>query len=175
MKGPRATPGERRAKCMQAVVDYLGRPDTTTVSFLAAAPNGSGLGKQTLAIRYKTVDMMLMDLVAYTEESLVSITDQIEAAGLPPNITAARVVAAVLQFAKKNPGLSRLLASDTIFLNAPRARERVDNLLNWLGTLTGDAFMDLVVGRLRRYITSGFSHDPTYDLDEVLNLLEPLW
>ena len=174
MIGPRLTPGQRRAKHLQALVDYLGQPDVTRISFQRIAPP-AGLGKQTLVSRYSNVEAMLMDLIAYTEESLVSITDQIEAARLPPKVTSARVVAAVLQFAKKNPGMSRLLVSDLLYLKAPKARERIDNLLNWLGTLTGDAFMDLVVGRLRRYVTSGFSHDPTYDLDEVINLLEPLW
>lgn len=174
MTGRRPPPAQTRARNLRATVDYLGRPEMGPF-MLTEISRSMGLPETALKVQYGNMETLVMDLVAYTEASLVSITDQIEAAKLEENVTAARVVAAVLQFAKKNPGLCRLLASDVLFQYAPQSRARVDNMIDWLGNLTGHHFMDLMIGRLRRYVTSGFSHDPTYDLDDVLNLLEPLW
>jgi TetR/AcrR family transcriptional regulator len=165
---------DRRVQVFEAAVAYLGQPDNHTLS-MNALGDFMGYDSGNMRKKFGTPDDLLRGLMTYVEESLASITGQIVARKLPGRAQAARVLAGLLQFAEKNPGLCRILAGDAVCAASPGLRARVATVLDSLGALTGGALMDLAVGRMRRFVTSGFTRLPTAGLDAVLNELEPLW
>ncbi|MCA0325173.1 MAG: nucleoid occlusion factor SlmA, partial [Proteobacteria bacterium] len=140
---------------------------------------------------------MFEALIDFIEGSVFGLINQIgehEAAGRP---RAARIVAMVLQFAEKNPGMTRVMVGDALVFEHERLQQRMNQLFDKLeaalrqclredtqppasapagAPLTPDADAQVgaavltafVLGRLQRFARSGFRRAPTEQLDSCV-------
>ena len=100
---------------------------------------------------------------------------------------AGRIVALLLQFAEKNPGMSRVMTGDALVLEHERLQERINLLFDKIeaqlrqslkgaesATPTADAqlvaslLVAFMQGRLQRFARSGFKRMPSEHLQASL-------
>src|SRR5437763_16796216 len=137
---------------------------------------------------------MFARLIEFIEQSVFTLINQIterEAAG--PG-QAGRIATMLIQFAEKNPGMTRVMVGDALVFENDRLLTRMNQFFdriesqlrqslrqaaeaNGSTTPTVDAnaqasvLTAFAVGRLQRYARSGFKRTPTEHLDAALRLM----
>ena len=142
---------------------------------------------------------MFEGLIEFIEQSVFTLAQQIvdrdpldPQQGNPEGAQqAVRVVALLLQFGEKNPGMVRVMVGDALVLEHERLQARMNQfferiestlrqclrgaaLAHGSGTPTVDAqigarvLVDFTVGRLQRFVRSGFRQRPTDELQASL-------
>jgi TetR/AcrR family transcriptional regulator len=125
-------------------------------------------------------------LIDFIEHSLLGLVQQIEDREPAPRAQLGLMLAAVLQFAERNPGMCRVMAGDALAGEDERLQARVNLLFDKLESAfklrlreagSADApaasslLMAAVLGRIHRYARSGFKRLPT----EHLPALQAHW
>jgi TetR/AcrR family transcriptional regulator len=139
---------------------------------------------------------MFEGLIEFIEHAVFTLVNQIaerEAAATDAAAgarQAARVVTMLLQFAEKNPGMTRVMVGDALVFEDERLQQRMNQFFDKIeaalrqclreseaATPTLDAqvrasvLTAFVVGRLQRFARSGFRRAPTEHLDASLGQL----
>ena len=190
----RPKPGERRIQILQALATMLEEPGTERVT-TALLASRIGVSEAALYRHFASKAQMFEGLIEFIEQSLLTLVNQIQTRESDGQVQAQRIVTMVLQFAEKNPGMTRVMAGDALVFENQRLQERMNQLFDKTeaslrqglkesasqlaeGTpLPGDAKLRASVavafiqGRLQRYTRSGFKRLPTEDLDASLVLL----
>jgi TetR/AcrR family transcriptional regulator len=109
-------------------------------------------------------------------------------------VQAQRIVAMVLQFGEKNPGMTRVMVGDALVFENERLSQRMNQFFDRVesqlrqslraaaeaaasstptveANAIASALTSLTVGRLQRYARSGFRRLPTEHLDLALQRL----
>jgi len=178
---PQAPAGDRRLRILQALAAMLEDPagEKITTAALAARLDVS---EAALYRHFPSKARMFEGLIEFVEETLFAATGRIIAEEPRGLRQAELMLAAWLQFAARNHGLSRLLAGDALVHEHPRLAARIDQAVGRLeaslkqslrlavaqGALPAEhdcaAHADLLVchvlGRLHRFVRSGFKVDP---------------
>lgn len=191
----RPKPGERRAQILQALATMLEQPGAERITTAALAAR-LGVSEAALYRHFASKAQMFEALIDFIESTVFGLVNQIaerEAAG---NVRASRVVAMVLQFAEKNPGMTRVMVGDALVFENERLQQRMNQLFDKLeaalrqslrdaaveepgqeapsATPTADAQLTasiltaFMVGRLQRFARSGFRRSPTESIDAAL-------
>ncbi len=120
----RARPGERRRQILEALARELeaGGGARVTTARLAAVV---GVSEAALYRHFPSKARMLEALIEFAEESVFALIARIleerrDAAG-----RCARILAVLLGFAERNPGIARILTGEALVGEAERLRERV--------------------------------------------------
>ena len=197
----RPKPGERRAQILQtlaAMLDHPGAERTTTPPLAARL----SVSEAALYRHFASKAQMYEALIDFIEQSVLTLVQQVVGRELPTpeqgadvgTRQAARVVALVLQFGERNPGLARLMAGDALVLEHERLQERMNRFFDGIelalrqclrpaadaagsATPTVDAqvaasvLVAFALGRLQRYARTGFRRLPTEHLDASLAML----
>lgn len=186
----RPKPGERRVQILEALAGMLEQPaaDRITTAALAARLQVS---EAALYRHFASKAQMFEGLIDFIEQSLFTLANQILQREDDPDVQIARVLAMVLQFAEKNPGMSRVLVGDALVLEHDRLTLRMNQCLDRLESLLRQSWraraearghatptlaaqagasvaMSLALGRLHRFVRSGFKRPPTEHLDATL-------
>ncbi|TAG34630.1 MAG: nucleoid occlusion factor SlmA [Polaromonas sp.] len=189
----RPKPGERRAQILQALATMLEQPgaERVTTSALAAKLDVS---EAALYRHFASKAQMFEGLIEFIEQSVFTLVNQISEREPEPAARTRRLVVMVLQFAEKNPGLTRVMVGDALVFENERLQERMNQFFDKLestlkqslreaATAAGDttpsvdarvnaslvtAFM---VGRIQRFCRSGFRRLPSEYLDASLTVL----
>jgi TetR/AcrR family transcriptional regulator len=138
---------------------------------------------------------MFEGLIEFVEHAVFTLVNQIaerEAAATDATAgarQAARVVTMLLQFAEKNPGMTRVMVGDALVFEDERLQQRMNQFFDKIEAAlkqclrAGDAgagaptleaqvrasvLTAFVVGRLQRFARSGFRRLPTEHLDASL-------
>ncbi len=201
-KRPRA--GERRVQILQALAAMLEQPGTDRVTTAALAARLE-VSEAALYRHFASKAQMFEGLIEFIESSVFSLLNQImakaDAASVsePPVLDAglrqaARMVAVLLQFAEKNPGMTRVMVGDALVLENERLTQRMNLFFDKIeatlrqclreahaaaasDTPTVDAqvqasvLVAFALGRLQRYARSGFKRAPTEQLELSLAIL----
>ena len=137
---------------------------------------------------------MFEGLIEFIESSVFSLVNQIVERESIGAVQAQRIAQMLLQFAEKNPGMTRVMVGDALVFENERliARmnqffDRVESQLRQSMRLAADAagsasptvdangrasaLTAFIIGRLQRYARSGFKRQPTEQLDVALGLL----
>jgi TetR/AcrR family transcriptional regulator len=144
---------------------------------------------------------MFEGLIEFIEQSVFTLINQInareEAAGGESAAVgqrqAARVVAMLMQFAERNPGMARVMVGDALVFENERLQQRMNLFFDKVeaafkqslrsasasGSLTPTADAQVlasvlaafVAGRLQRFVRSGFKRLPSVHLDASLAVL----
>jgi TetR/AcrR family transcriptional regulator len=186
----RPRPGERRVQILQTLASMLEQPDGDRVTTAALAARLE-VSEAALYRHFASKAQMFEGLIEFIEQSVFMLVNQIAERESQPSQQAQKIVAMVLQFGEKNPGMTRVMVGDALVFEHERLTLRMNQFfdrvesqlrqclrgaaeINGSATPTVDAnalasgLTALVVGRLQRYARSGFKRAPTEQLDLVL-------
>ena len=190
----RPKPGERRVQILQALATMLEQPgaERITTASLAARLEVS---EAALYRHFASKAQMYEGLIDFIEQTVFTLVNQIgERVGDPDTQQARAVVAMLMQFAEKNPGLSRVMVGDALVFENERLQQRMNQFFDKIeSTLkhslreaieisgstapTVDAqvqagvLLAFVAGRLQRFVRSGFKRLPSEHLEASLTLI----
>ena len=197
----RPKPGERREQILQALAAMLEKPGSDRITTAALAANLS-VSEAALYRHFASKAQMFEGLIDFIEQSVFSLVQQVAGReGETLDITpedgarrAARIVALVLQFGERNPGMVRVLVGDALLLEHDRLQARMNQFFDRiestlrqclrpaagaLGSATptveaqvaASVLMSFVQGRLQRFVRTGFRRSPTEHLDASLAMM----
>ncbi|MBP7544437.1 MAG: nucleoid occlusion factor SlmA [Acidovorax sp.] len=194
----RPKPGERREQILQTLAAMLEKPGTERIT-TAALARQLEVSEAALYRHFASKAQMFEGLIEFIEQSVFTLAQHIVGRdpldpqqGNPEGAQqAVRVVALLLQFGEKNPGMVRVMVGDALVLEHERLQARMNQfferiestlrqclrgaaLAHGSGTPTVDAqigarvLVDFTVGRLQRFVRSGFRQRPTDELQASL-------
>ena len=197
----RPKPGERRAQILQALAEMLEQPGAERITTAALAARLS-VSEAALYRHFASKAQMFEGLIDFIEEAVFTRVTHIVGRDLADDDQpvesgahqAARVVALLLQFGERNPGLVRVMVGDALVLEHERLQQRMNQFFERIesalrqclraasgasgsSTPTVDAqvaasvLTAFTLGRLQRYARSGFRRLPTEHLDASLALM----
>jgi TetR/AcrR family transcriptional regulator len=186
----RPKPGERRVQILQALATMLEQPgsERITTSALAARLDVS---EAALYRHFASKAQMFEGLIEFVEQSVFTLVNQISEREADHAARTRKLVVMVLQFAEKNPGMTRVMVGDALVLENSRLQDRMNQFFDKLesslkqslrdaaalagaATPTVDAqvhasvLVAFMVGRLQRFARSGFKRLPSEHLDASL-------
>ncbi len=189
----RPRPGERRIQILQALAAMLEQPgaERVTTAALAARLNVS---EAALYRHFASKAQMFEGLIDFIEQSVLTLTNQIIEQEAPGRVQAARVVAMLVQFAEKNPGMTRVMVGDALVYENERLQQRMNQFFDKVestlrqalrgaaaaeGSATPSvdaqvraaALTAFAVGRLQRFARSGFRRMPSEHLEASVALM----
>ncbi|MDP4299756.1 nucleoid occlusion factor SlmA [Leptothrix discophora] len=191
----RPKPGERRIQILQTLAGMLEQPgaERITTASLAARLEVS---EAALYRHFASKAQMFEGLIEFIEQSMFTLLNQVQERESDPRLQVARSLTMLLQFAEKNPGMTRVMVGDALVYEHERLLARMNQFFDRIesmlrtslraladarGSLTptvdataqASALVAFVLGRLQRYTRSGFKRSPTEHLDAALHLLVP--
>jgi TetR/AcrR family transcriptional regulator len=194
----RPKPGERRVQILQALAMMLEQPGAERITTAALAARLE-VSEAALYRHFASKAQMFEGLIEFIEQSVFSLVNQIqerEAAangqGEGGSRQAARIATMLVQFAEKNPGMTRVMVGDALVFENERLQQRMNQFFDKIestlkqclrgegegsATPTVDAqvrasmLTAFVVGRLQRFARSGFRRSPSEHLEASLALM----
>jgi TetR/AcrR family transcriptional regulator len=189
----RPKPGERRIQILQALASMLEQPgaERVTTSALAARLDVS---EAALYRHFASKAQMFEGLIEFIEQSVFTLVNQIIEREANHAVRLRKIVTLVLQFAEKNPGMTRVMAGDALVFENDRLQERMNQFFDKLeaslkqtlreasaATSTETPTLDaqvrasvitaFMLGRLQRFSRSGFKRPPTEHLEASLAIV----
>jgi TetR/AcrR family transcriptional regulator len=191
----RPKPGERRVQILQTLASMLERPGSERITTAALAARLE-VSEAALYRHFASKAQMYEGLIEFIEQSVFSLITQITQREPQPALQASRIVAMLLQFGERNPGMARVMAGDALVFENERLQQRMNQFFDKIEaalrqSLRGDASIaasatptvDIQVlastltaftmGRLQRFARSGFKRPPTEHLDASLRHMLP--
>ena len=197
----RPKPGERRIQILQALAAMLEQPGAERITTAALAAR-LDVSEAALYRHFASKAQMFEALIEFIEASVFTLINQMteRAAGDAANAPAdarqsarlpAQVIAMLIQFAEKNPGMTRVMVGDALVFENERLQARMNQFFdkiesilknslrgaaasNGSGSPTVDAQVSasvltaFVVGRMQRFARSGFKRLPSEHLEACL-------
>jgi TetR/AcrR family transcriptional regulator len=179
---------------LQALAAMLEQPGAERIT-TASLASRLAVSEAALYRHFASKAQMYEGLIEFIEQTVFSLINQINERDSAPDTQQARaVVAMLMQFAEKNPGLTRVMVGDALVFENERLQQRMNQLfdkieatlkhtlrdatlLSGSATPTVDAqvragvLLAFVVGRLQRFARSGFKRLPSEHLDASLTLI----
>jgi len=191
----RPKPGERRVQILQTLAGMLEQPGAERVTTAALAAKLS-VSEAALYRHFASKAQMFEGLIEFIESSVFTLVNQIAEREASGSAQAHKIVAVLLQFGEKNPGMTRVMVGDALVFEHERLLARMNQFFDRIesalrqslrtaadagGSLSptvdanaqASALTAFAVGRLQRYARSGFKRNPTEYLDTALRLLAP--
>ena len=197
----RPKPGARRVQILQALAAMLEQPagDRITTAALAAKLEVS---EAALYRHFASKAQMFEGLIEFIEQTVFSLINQIVereqfasagTAGIGER-QAAKVVAMLMQFAEKNPGMARVMVGDALVLENERLQQRMNQFFDKVeatlkqclrdgvhasasavptldAQVRASAIAAFVTGRLQRFVRTGYKRLPSEHLDAGMRIL----
>jgi len=189
----RPKPGERRVQILQALAAMLEQPGAERVTTAALAAR-LDVSEAALYRHFASKAQMFEGLIDFIEHSVFTLVNQITEREAPGREQASRMVAMLVQFAEKNPGMTRVMVGDALVFENERLQQRMNLFFDKFeaalrqalrgaaaqegsATPTVDAQVRaatlgaFVVGQLQRFARSGFKRLPSENLDASVALM----
>ena len=188
----RPKPGERRVQILQTLARMLEQPGAERVTTAALAARLE-VSEAALYRHFASKAQMFEGLIEFIEQSVFTLIHQIAEREPDARAQVQKVMAVVLQFGEKNPGMTRVMVGDALVFENDRLLLRMNQFFDRIesqlrqslraaaesaasATPTVDAnaqasaLTAFLVGRLQRFARSGFKRSPTEHLDTALQL-----
>ena len=188
----RPKPGERRLQILQTMAGMLedGPAERITTAALAGK---LGVSEAALYRHFASKAQMFEGLLEFIEQTVFGLINQIDASEDRPGAKARAMVMMLLNFAEKNPGMTRVLVGDAIVFEHARLQQRVNQLIDRaqasirqalkLAQASGQSTMEpgllaslamgFVLGRWLQFAKSNFSNKPTESAAEIVSAMLP--
>lgn len=197
----RPKPGERRVQILQALAGMLEQPDGERITTASLAAKLQ-VSEAALYRHFASKAQMFEGLIEFIEQSVFTLVNQIVVREPAQGNTAdglglrqaATIVAMLLQFAEKNPGMARVMVGDALVFENERLQLRMNQFFDKVeasikqclrsdvqdqdsnapkvdAALRASVLASFCVGRLQRFVRSGFKRQPTEKLDACLHLM----
>jgi TetR/AcrR family transcriptional regulator len=186
----RPKPGERRVQILQALATMLEQPGAERIT-TAALAGRLEVSEAALYRHFASKAQMFEGLIEFIEQSVFTLINQITEREPEGQAQAGRIVAMLVQFAEKNPGMTRVMVGDALVYENERLQQRMNQFFDKVeaslrqclrgsvdtaaATPTIDAqvrasvLTAFIVGRLQRFARSGFKRLPSEHLDASLS------
>jgi len=188
----RPKPGERRLQILQTLAVMLQEPagDRVTTAALAGRLQVS---EAALYRHFASKAQMFEGLIEFIESTVFGLINQIASNDDDGLRQLRAMVAMLLGFAEKNPGMTRVLIGDALVTEDDRLQERINQLIDRLEASIKQSFrlavaqsrlpadtdaaaragivLAFVMGRWLRYAKSGFRRLPTELFEQQINPL----
>jgi TetR/AcrR family transcriptional regulator len=189
----RPKPGERRVQILHTLAAMLEQPGAERITTAALAAK-LDVSEAALYRHFASKAQMFEGLIEFIETSVFTLVNQIAERETDAPAQCRKIVAMLLQFGEKNPGMTRVMVGDALVHENERLAARMNQFFDRIestlrqclragaeaagsATPTVDAnaqaatITAFAVGRLHRYARSGFKRSPTEHLDAALRLL----
>ena len=189
----RPKPGERRIQILQALAGMLEKPGAERVTTAALAAQLQ-VSEAALYRHFASKAQMFEGLIDFIEQSVFTLINQVVERDGDGVAKASRIVALVLQFGERNPGMSRVMVGDALVHEHERLQQRMNQFFDRVESalkqvLRADAHMrqsatptvdaqvraaalvGFAMGSLQRYVRSGVKRSPLDHMDEALALM----
>ena len=189
----RPKPGERRVQILQTLAGMLEQPGAERITTAALAAK-LDVSEAALYRHFASKAQMFEGLIDFIETSVFTLVNQIAERDIEPVAQLRQMLAVLLQFGEKNPGMSRVMAGDALVFENERLiarmnqfferfesqlRQQLRQLADARGSQTptvdaqaqASVLTSFVLGRLQRYARSGFKRLPSEHLDAALQQL----
>jgi TetR/AcrR family transcriptional regulator len=191
----RPRPGERRIQILQVLAQMLESPkgDRVTTAALAARLDVS---EAALYRHFASKAQMFEGLISFIEQTIFGLINQITEREESGDLQAQEILMVLLGFGEKNPGMTRVLLGDALWLEDERLQDRIAQIFERIesslkqsirvaqtqGRLPQSAdgnevsaraamMISYVVGRWHRFARSGFKKSPTEHNDFPMRAL----
>ena len=189
----RPKPGERRVQILQTLAQMLEQPGAERITTAALAAQ-LDVSEAALYRHFASKAQMFEGLIDFIEHSVFTLINQIHERELGAGAQVQKMLTVLLQFAEKNPGMTRVMVGDALVFENDRLVLRMNQFFERFEgqlrqslravaaisesaspTVEANAHASVLtafaVGRLQRYARSGFKREPTEFLDTALRLL----
>ena len=174
-----AKPGERRIQILQTLATMLENPRCEKVTTAALAAR-LDVSEAALYRHFASKAQMFEGLIEFVETTLFSLVNKIQSENADGEAQAEQIVAMLLGFAERNPGMTRVLIGDALVNEDERLQARMNQLYErleaslrqsirvaqmanaWHGDAGADAgvMFAFVMGRWQLFAKSGFRRQP---------------
>ena len=186
----RPKPGERRVQILEALATMLEKPgaERVTTSALAARLEVS---EAALYRHFASKAQMFEGLIEFIEQSVFTLVNQIAEREAGSSQRTRKLVVMILQFAEKNPGMTRVMVGDALVFENERLQERMNQFFDKVEAAIKQSLRDtaaltdtamptvdaqvrasvivaFMAGRLQRFARSGFKRLPSEHLEASL-------
>ncbi|MFZ9296958.1 MAG: nucleoid occlusion factor SlmA [Hylemonella sp.] len=185
----RPKPGERRIQILQTLAAMLEQPGAERVTTAALAAK-LAVSEAALYRHFASKAQMFEGLIEFIEQSVFSLVNQIIEREPSGASQAAKVVKMLVQFAEKNPGMTRVMVGDALVFENERLQQRMNQFFDKIEASLRQCLRDeasatptvnaqvraaaltaFAMGRLQRFARSGFRRPPSEHLDNSLALM----
>ena len=177
---------------LQTLAQMLEQPGAERVTTAALAARLE-VSEAALYRHFASKAQMFEGLIEFIEQSVFSLVGQIAERETEGEMQVRRVLTVLLQFAEKNPGMTRVMVGDALVFENERLVARMNQFFERFesqlrqslrgsaeaagsATPTVDAsaqasvLTSFAIGRLQRFARTGFRKSPTENLDVALRL-----
>jgi TetR/AcrR family transcriptional regulator len=188
----RPRPGERRVQILETLATMLQEPGAERVTTAALAAKLE-VSEAALYRHFASKAQMFEGLIEFIEQSVFTLVNQIVERDTDARVQVQKVLAVLLQFGEKNPGMTRVMVGDALVFENDRLTARMNQFFERIesqlrqslrqiaegsGSQTptvdaqaqASALTAFAIGRLQRFARSGFKKSPTEHLDVALRL-----
>ena len=182
----RPRPGERRLQILQTLAAMLEQPGAERVTTAGLAAK-IGVSEAALYRHFASKAQMFEGLIDFVDQSVMGLIRQVTDREPAGPQQAGRIVALLLQFAEKNPGMSRVMNGEALAFEHDRLQERINLLFDKIeaqlrqslknaetptpsaeAQVTASVLVAFMQGRLQRFARSGFKRLPSEHLQAAL-------
>ena len=175
-------PGERRVQILHTLAEMLQDPKGEKITTAALAKR-LDVSEAALYRHFASKAQMYEGLIEFIEQTLFGLVNRIQADEPDAMKQLEATIVALLAFAQKNPGMTRVLTGDALVIEDERLQSRVNQLVDRLeaslrqstrlavtaGQLPQDwdvnayanTLIAYVIGRWHLFAKSGFKRSPT--------------
>ena len=187
----RPKPGERRIQILQVLAQMLEQPGAERVTTAALAARLE-VSEAALYRHFASKAQMFEGLIDFIEQSVFTLVGQVQEREPDGRARVRKLAQVLVQFAEKNPVMTRVMVGDALVLEHERLQERMNFFFDKLEAalrqalreaqaaapsdspdpqVAASALLALLLGRLQRFARSGFKRLPSEHLDDSLALL----
>jgi TetR/AcrR family transcriptional regulator len=174
-------PGERKLQILQTLAQMLEKPSAEKITTAALAAK-LDVSEAALYRHFASKAQMFEGLISFIEETIFGLVNKITAEQASGLAQIEAVLVMLLGFAKKNPGMTRVLIGDALVNEDDRLQARINQLHDRLEAALKQALrfgvsqkeiaqdvdvaahanvlMSFVIGRWHLFAKSGFKRDP---------------
>src|SRR5690349_24807887 len=121
----RPRPGERRVQILETLATMLQEPGAERVTTAALAAK-LDVSEAALYRHFASKAQMFEGLIEFIEQSVFTLVNQIVERESDPGVQVQRVLAVLLQFGEKNPGMTRVMVGDALVFENDRLTARMN-------------------------------------------------
>ena len=185
MQGEARKPGERRLQILQTLAAMLQEPQPEKITTAALAAR-IGVSEAALYRHFSSKAQMFEGLIEFIEQTLFGLIARITTDTPSPSAQIEAILSMLLNFAAKNPGMTRVLIGDALVHENERLQKRINQLHDRIeaqlrqclrfcvdrqSELSGplaNLLQCMVVGRWHQFAKSGFSRPPGGDIELLM-------
>ncbi len=183
--------GERKLQILQALAQMLEQPRSEKITTAALARH-LDLSEAALYRHFASKAQMFEGLIEFIESSIFGLINQIEEKEENGLLQAQSISMLVLNFAEKNPGMTRVMTGDALINEDARLQTRMNRFFDRvelalkqsmkIASVQGqfreedinhrsNLLMSYLIGRLFRFVKTQFRQNPTEDMACQINFI----